>query len=57
MKVNVYLNFAGNTEEAFNIYMGTMKGHFEHYIYLPRPGGPSSRCTRTTSIYRYAVAL
>ena len=31
-KLNIYLNFAGNTEEAFNFYRSVFGGEFSHVI-------------------------
>ena len=40
-KVNVYLNFAGNTEEAFNFYKSVFGGEFRtitRFKDMPMPG-------------------
>ena len=42
-KVSIYLNFAGNTEEAFNFYKSVFKTEFDTPIYrmkdVPMPPG------------------
>lgn len=40
-KLNIYLNFAGNTEEAFNFYKSVFRGEFSALVRfkdMPMPG-------------------
>lgn len=46
IKVNIYLNFAGNTEEAFNFYRSVFGGEFSSVVRfkdMPNAGTPIAK--------------